>query len=217
MSDPSRITRATYDEVALDFLEHTRDRSRGAARLDRFAAHMPQGASVLDLGCGPGCDGALLRAHGLRVVGLDLSLGMLRAGIAEFPFPRVQADLRALPFACASVAGVWANACLLHLSPEDALRALREIKRVVPPGALVHLSVKEGQDSGWETARYGRPRWFHFWSADALDAVIADAGLTLLEAASERGHRDDWLIRLASFGATANDGASGAGARTTRT
>ncbi|MGH0035740.1 MAG: class I SAM-dependent methyltransferase [Myxococcota bacterium] len=200
MDDPIRTTRTTYDAVADAFLENTRDRSRGAARMDAFAARVGAGAAVLDLGAGPGCDSAELRRRGLRAVSVDLSIGMLRAGAREFPGARVQADLRALPFAAGCVDGVWANASLLHLPPEGLREALREIGRVGRAGAAVHVSVKKGSGAGWERQRYGRPRWFQYWSAAELDGVLTDLGWTLLGASEESTRRDDWLVRLAAIG-----------------
>lgn len=70
-------TRRTYDKIAGRFLENTRDRSVVSLWLGRFAEHLGAGATVLDLGAGPGCDSAELRRLGLRAISLDLSLGML--------------------------------------------------------------------------------------------------------------------------------------------
>ena len=42
------------------FLSRTRDRSRTAHQVDRFAALLPRGALVLDVGAGPGFDSAEL-------------------------------------------------------------------------------------------------------------------------------------------------------------
>jgi SAM-dependent methyltransferase len=120
VSDHVFKTHATYDRIAPRFLANTRDRSVMAAQLDAFVSALPAAALVLDLGAGPGLDSAELRVRGLRVVSIDLSLGMLQVGAAEFPGARVQADIRELPVRTASVAGAWANACLLHLQPHEA-------------------------------------------------------------------------------------------------
>lgn len=200
MEDTAGKTRATYDEVARQFLENTRDRARGARDLDAFAAALPAGATVLDLGSGPGCDSAELRARGLRAVSMDLSLGMLRAGVDEFPGPRVQGDLTRLPFRAGSAAGVWANACLLHLAPRELRGALAEIARVCSSAARVHVSVKIGAGAAWESARYGRPRWFQYWTPKAFDAVLGAAGFEILEAREEETRRDRWIVRAIAPG-----------------
>jgi ubiquinone/menaquinone biosynthesis C-methylase UbiE len=197
MGDRIARTRETYDEIAGRFLENTRDRSPISLWLERFAERLGASASVLDLGAGPGCDSAELRRLGLRPISLDLSLGMLRAGLREFPGPRVQADARRLPFRDGSLAGVWANASLLHLSPEEAATALREVRRVLGARGLLHVAVKSGDGAAWESERYGAPRWFQYWSAADLDALLGTSGFEVIESWSNSTARADWLVRHA--------------------
>jgi ubiquinone/menaquinone biosynthesis C-methylase UbiE len=198
MSDRVLLTRQTYDEIAGRFLENTRDRSSISLWLGRFAERVGAGAAVLDLGAGPGCDSAELRRLGLRPISLDLSLGMLRAGLREFPGPRVQADARLLPLRDGSLAGVWANASLLHLSPEEAATALREVRRVLGAPGVLHVAVKSGDGASWESERYGAPRWFQYWTAADLDALLGAAGFEVVESWSGSGVRADWLVRHAT-------------------
>jgi ubiquinone/menaquinone biosynthesis C-methylase UbiE len=169
-----------------------------SAWLERFAERLGAGARVLDLGAGPGCDSAELRRLGLKAVSLDLSLGMLRAGVREFPGPRIQADARQLPLRDGSLAGVWANASLLHLSPEEAAAALREVRRVLCVPGLLHVSVKSGDGAGWESERYGEPRWFQYWTGADLDTLLMTAGFEITASGSNSTPRADWLVRQAA-------------------
>jgi SAM-dependent methyltransferase len=198
MDDPVSRTRDTYDAIGSEFLENSRDRSVMRAWLDRFASSLPAAALVLDLGAGPGFDSAELRTRGLEAICVDLSLGMLRAGVREFPGARVQSDLRRLPFASCSVCGVWANASLLHLPKPEASSALCEIRRVLHPPGILYLSVKRGSGAEWESRSYGRPRWFQYWSGRALDAALQASGFCVDAAWVNETTRDTWLIRLAS-------------------
>ena len=198
MDEPSAETRRTYDAIGGCFLENSRDRSALVRWLDWFGRELPPGALVLDVGAGPGLDSGELRRRGLRAVGLDLSLGMLRAGVIEAPGPRIQADARRLPIASNRVAGVWANASLLHLSRDDAAIALGGLGRVLRRDGLLFVSVKQGLGAEWESARYGRPRFFQYWTAPDLDAALDRAGFRLLDAATQDGPRNTWLVRLAT-------------------
>ena len=198
MDDPVSRTRDTYDAIATEFLRNTRDRSEMRGWLDRFASSLPTGVLVLDLGAGPGCDSAELRKRGLEAVSVDLSLGMLRAGVRELPGPRVQSDLRRLPFPSRSAHGVWANASLLHLSKAEADLALHEIRRVLRPSGILHVSVKRGSGTEWESERYGRPRWFQYWSEPELNAVLQAAGFDVDAAWVDETALATWLVSLAS-------------------
>jgi SAM-dependent methyltransferase len=198
MNDPVSKTRDTYDAIGAEFLENSRDRSEMHGWLDRFASSLPAGTLVLDLGAGPGFDSAELRKRGVEAICVDLSLGMLRAGVREFPGPRVQSDLRRLPFPSCSVCGAWANASLLHLSRTEASLALREIRRVLQPSGILHVSVKRGSGAEWESERYGKPRWFQYWSDSELDEALQAVGFCVNAAWVNETTRDTWLIRLAS-------------------
>lgn len=196
--DEMRRTRRTYDAVAAEFLERTRDRGPMQEALDRFRAGLGAGALVLDVGSGPGTDSAELRARGLRVVSVDLSLGMLKAGLASLPGLRVQADMRRLPFGRVAD-GLWANASLLHLRRDEFPAALRELGRVLRRHGLLHVGVKRGCREGFEEERYGPglPRYFTFWEAADLDAALRAAGFRIESATEGEGVHDPWLQRLA--------------------
>lgn len=196
MSAHQRTTTATYDAVAAEYLESTRDFARGIEWVVRFAAAVPAGSLVADLGSGPGRDTAQLRRHGLAAFCLDLSSGMLRAGRDEYPAPRLQASLLALPLATGRLHGAWANASLLHLSPTEFDVALGEIRRVLVRGGHLHLTVKRGEGAGWDSSRYGRPRWFQYWSGEELDRALERAGLPPELASEEDSASATWLVRL---------------------
>ncbi|MDJ0787260.1 MAG: DUF952 domain-containing protein [Myxococcota bacterium] len=189
-------TRETYDRVARRFMSKTQDRTQIAPWMDRLAEALAPGARVLDAGGGPGHDLPPLRARGLRPTCADLSLGMLREGAPLHGGPRVQADLRRLPFATGAFDGIWANASLLHLDPGDLERALTELHRILRAGGCAHVAVKKGRGAGWDLERYGEPRWFQYWSADPLDARLEAAGFAIRHAEEHEGRHEPWLVRL---------------------
>ncbi|MDJ0868016.1 MAG: class I SAM-dependent methyltransferase [Myxococcota bacterium] len=135
-----------------------RDPSRLNARLavhQRFSTN-PQGwqrwlfeqvalspdAEILELGCGPGTLWSVNRERvpaGWRLVLSDASRGMLETaraalGSDRFRFERVLAT--AIPHPDARFDAVFAHHMLYHV--DDRARALREIRRVLRPGGLLH-------------------------------------------------------------------------------
>lgn len=126
---------------------------------------------------------------------MDFSLGMLRAGLADFEGPRVQGDLRWLPFVDDAFGGAWVNASLLHLWPDEVDLALAEIARILRPGGWLHTSVKGGTGDEWEDARYGEPRWFHYWSEDDFDERLARAGFEIHDGDYDEVRSQPWILR----------------------
>ena len=130
---------ATYEARFLDELDRKpRDRELLAA----FADDVDD--PVLDLGCGPGQIGFAVGRHGRRVIGADLSLPMARLAATRLA-AAVVADMRALPFADASLGGVVAFYSLIHVRRPDLQPALHELARVLRPGGLLLVSAHEGE------------------------------------------------------------------------
>lgn len=91
---------------------------------------------ILDIGFGTGLSLPHYPAAG-EVVGLDLSLPMLRHARAAGPRPAllIQADAEHLPFPGASFDSVAFNLCLCTIPDPEA--AVREGLRVARPGAVL--------------------------------------------------------------------------------
>ena len=211
MSGRALRTQLTYDAVAADFLARNADRSVLRPHIERFAAHVPRPGVVLDLGAGPCCDSAELRALGLRVLSVDRSRGMLTVARERYPGPRVQADLRRLPFASGVAQGAWASASLLHLPRHELAPALAGIREVLAPSGALFVSLKRGSGERWETERYGaeQPRWFTYFSEKEVDAALRCAGFEIIHAESRAGSTAQWLMRLCRVPSTARVRAGG--------
>lgn len=196
--DHAERNHETYDRVASEYFAKHRDRSLLHAWMRRFAEVVPAGV-VLDLGAGPCEDSATLRGLGLDVVCVDRSRSMLTVARHEFPGPRVQADLRHLPFRARSVAGAWACASLLHLDRSEVQPALIGIGQLIIEGGALFISLKDGTDERWDTTSYGPqgPRWYTYWTAGDVDALLEAAGFAIVAAATHPGTKDNWHFRIA--------------------
>lgn len=202
--DHAQRTQQSYDLGARQYLERNGDRSVHEAWFARFAGLLVPGAQVLDLGSGPCSDAAELAARGLRVTALDRSAEMLRLGAAHFAGTRVRGDLRRVPLASASFAGVWASASLLHLQRDELPAALAEARRVLAPGGALFASLKQGDGERWEPS-YWDPmaeRWFTYYREEELDRALHAAGFESLVAETRTGTRpsarpETWLMRIA--------------------
>ncbi len=208
MRDPVERTTRTYDRIASRFAaRHWNVRLERA--LEAFTRHLPSGASVLDLGCGPGRDVALLRERGLRVLGLDRSMGMLREAQRRVGGALVCADMRTLPLGDASLDGVWMCAALLHLPRAEAPIALAEVHRVLRPGGVLYVSVQRGEGEAWDLS--DGPRFFAYYQPDEFVARVQAAGFTLQECWIDPTERATW-INLIAVTNPSRDRTRGAGA-----
>jgi SAM-dependent methyltransferase len=175
--------RAAYDRVARRFAVVNADvPAQVAASAEEFLAAVGANGIVLDLGCGHGRDIAWFEARGLRVVGADLSAGMLSQARCRARGPLVQADMRYPPFRDRTFRGIWCNAAILHLPKSDLACALGEIHRILETGGVFFVAIQVGAGEGWEKGAYDQPveRFFARYTPDEFASSLATAGFAVV-------------------------------------
>ncbi|MBM4248028.1 MAG: class I SAM-dependent methyltransferase [Euryarchaeota archaeon] len=147
---------------------------------------LPQGALVLETGCGGGRLLVPLSRHlpGLTVVGVDIARSALRALAGRCPGRLVRAEVAALPFRDGSFDAVLCRHVLGHLPEEGRRAAASEMLRVVRAGGRLFFE-------GFSTAdaRFGRGRevepatfergdgiWHHYFTPGEVGLLFPGAG-----------------------------------------
>ncbi len=103
------------------------------------------GGLVADVGCGPGRVAALLAEHEIRVVGFDISEGLLAHARVTHPgLIFEQGQLDDLPVADGSLVGAVCWYSIIHTPPAELDAAFGELARVLEPGGHLFLAFQEG-------------------------------------------------------------------------
>ena len=156
------------------------------------------GGRVLDVGCGSGRLSIALGCArpSVTIIGLDnfsaeyirshgapnTERNFLAAGIADRASIQ-SGDMRDMPFEAGSFEGAMSSAAIDHLQPEDIRKTLREVNRVVVPGADFLLMVIV--PNIWLTIAFGpligRMRGRNFWRES-----LAQAGFTIQREGTKR-------------------------------
>ena len=201
---PAATVRA-YDASAADYRDATTDLSDPVlAAVGRFAGVLPAGARVLEIGSGSGRDARALEEAGLSVRRTDVTPGfvdLLRAAGDEADVLDPLTDDLADPAAPGTpYAGVWANACLLHVPREHLSAVLARLAGATVPGGLLFVTFKEGDGESWSVhGHVGSPRLFTYWREDPLRGLLAGAGLSVEHVGRHDGTRGEtWLEVLAT-------------------
>lgn len=192
MEPTSHDVRATYDRIAAHF---AKTREYAWPEVESFLDDRV-GETALDLGCANGRHSELLADHAKRVVGADVSAGLLaeareRATEREFGLDLVQCDAARIPLAADAVdLGVYV-ATLHHLPTREArVGSLNELARVLSPDGTALVSAwstahdkfdrEEGFDTtvdwtlpGGETV----PRFYHIYSPDEFREDLESSAL----------------------------------------
>ncbi|WP_316014771.1 GFA family protein [Roseobacter sp. HKCCA0434] len=138
-------TLAFYDENAADYAAYS-DATEAHPRLARWIDTLPEGARVLDLGCGTGWAAAQIGRAGFDVRAMDGS-----RGLAEEALQRHGIEVEIVDFAelseKAAFEAVWAFFSLQHAPRDRMPDHLRRIWEATTPGARLFLGLKEGTGS----------------------------------------------------------------------
>lgn len=182
------ITAQSYETDARSWHEAHLDEVRAVSRADsydRFASYLAPGSLVLDLGCGTGLDAPPLAARGLRLLGLDISVEMLRIARSLLPLVGrlLQGEMHALPLADGSVDAVVAVGSIHHLPKGEAGHAVREVVRVLRPGGVFAAAAERGSFEGFVAEQEGVAgrRWYAFYEPDEFERVFTTAGLAVID------------------------------------
>ena len=192
VGDAKRATIAAYEADAAAYAAGTAALTSGLPEIDAFAARLPAGALVLEIGSGPGRDARWLEERGLRVRRTDITaafVDLMRADgfTADVLDPLVD-DLGG-PYD-----GVWASAVLLHLQRVEMPVVLARLHGATRVGGVLGLSVKDGDGDAWSVhGHIGAPRHFTYWREEPLRAALESSGWRVERLARHVGQRDDWL------------------------
>ncbi|SEO35821.1 Methyltransferase domain-containing protein [Halogranum amylolyticum] len=189
---------ATYDRIAAHFAS---TREYAWPEVEQFVDEWGSDRRrALDLGCGNGRHAELLADHVERVVGLDVSRGLLaearvRATERNFSVDLVHGDAARLPFVADGFDLAVYVATLHHLqSRETRVASLSELARVLTPDGRAVVSVwstehdtfdaEVGFDTtvdwtlpGGETV----PRYYHIYDSEEFQADLKSSDLDVVE------------------------------------
>ena len=210
--DHRRTVESGYDLMAEQYLAtKNREDPLALAALEDLASLLPQGAAVLDLGCGAGIPVTRwLADRGFAVTGVDVSAGQLdlaRNNVPEATF--IKADMTEVTFAPDSFEAVIAFYSIIHVPRTEHPALLGRIHRWLKPDgiflATMTLTDSEGRDDDWEG--WGAPMVWSHYDGDTTVAMLREAGFAIryAEPRSCGGTVDEsetWLWVLGRKGAT---------------
>nr|BFE64235.1 class I SAM-dependent methyltransferase [Dactylosporangium thailandense] len=151
-------TRASYNTVAKSYAEFVTGALTGdpylAATLNLFAALLPLGAPVADVGCGPGHVTAHLAELGPDAFGIDLSPAMI--DLAREAYPQLTFEVGDMTeLTLPPVAGILSFWSLIHIPDESIPPTLAGFHRALNPGGVLLLGFHAGDGTRLKTEGYG--------------------------------------------------------------
>ena len=170
-------TKAYFDNVAGQWDDMRRQFfGEGVRRAAIAAAGVKPGMVVADVGTGTGFLAELALEAGARVIGIDISDGMLAQVSSRFAgraFEARRADEGPLPLQAGEVDAVVGNMVLHHA--EDPPAAIADMARALRPGGTLVITDADTHTHEWLRTEQ-HDRWLGFERADVA-AWFRAAGL----------------------------------------
>lgn len=209
VSQPKEIVARGYDAIALRYAEWAGKVDSPAMEwLRDLDARLPDGADVLELGCGRGVPATRELARRHRVTGVDISavqLELARHHVPEASF--VHADATELEVAPASLDAVVALYLFGHVPADDQARLIARACSWLRSGGFV-LATFSGGEAGETVAEdwLGAPMFFASLGGDAYVPLLREEGVEPLRdeivVQHEPGHGEvafRWVLARATW------------------
>jgi SAM-dependent methyltransferase len=173
------VTRG-YDAIGSRYREWSSASPVRLAHVQNLLRRLPDGSTVVDLGCGPGEPATRMLARRHRVVGVDLSRVQLSLAQQAAPSAAfVRADMTRFALRAGSVDAVGSFYAFGHLPPASHAPLLRSISQWLRPTGVLVASAPLTAEDGLEADWLGVPMYFGGIGEQATYDAVHAAGLQL--------------------------------------
>lgn len=184
MSDPRvEIVQRGYDRIA-DSFRNWRDEIEGDPRREwaaDLASRLPDGAAVLELGCGAGVPDTAELARRFRVTGVDFSAEQLRRARESVPgVALLHADFLELDLPDESFDAVCSFYVLNHVPRERLGEVFERITGWLRPGGLAMHAFGASDLEAWTGEWLGAETFFSGYEPPDNRRLVEAAGLTIV-------------------------------------
>jgi len=200
--DHKGIVEAGYDRMSGAYLasKNPNDMATKEA-LDDIFQRLPEGAAVLDLGCGAGVPVAQRLAQRFVVTGVDISAEQIRLARERVPIAKfIKADMTGLELPYGTFDAVVALYSIIHVPREEHGALLRRIRRWLKPGGIFlatwPLTEWEGEEANWEG--WGATMWWSHFDKETYVGMLRQSGFEIEWADEKKSGAETWMWALAT-------------------
>jgi cyclopropane fatty-acyl-phospholipid synthase-like methyltransferase len=185
-AERSALVGRGYDAVADRYaaLERAGREWPRLAWLEKLLDGVPDGARVLDLGCGNGVPATRAMAERFATTGVDVSRAQVERARRNVPDAEfIHADLGDVGFPDGRFAAIAAFYVIDHVPREHHAEILARLHRWLAPGGRLLFTIEPYDEPGTVGDWLGEPMFFSQYDADTTLGLVRAAGFEVLETA----------------------------------
>ena len=182
MERDGEIIARGYDQVADEYeaLESTEAPWPRLKRVRAFAADLPPGSRVLDIGCGNGVPATQELALKHEVTGIDISEEQIARAKPNVPTAMfICGDAREIDLPLGAFNAIVALYLIDNIAREDYPALFRRFAELLRPNGRVLLSAEPGDDPWQSYTWLGVPMFINTVPTAELVQLLEDAGLSV--------------------------------------
>ncbi len=174
--------RTGYNTIAADYLANRSSDSDDVRLLGDLVQRLPQGAWILDAGCGAGVPVTRFLGRFHRVVGVDFAEAQIRLARRLVPGTRfVCQDITRLGFPDETFEAICSYYAIIHIPRREHEAVLRRFYRLLKPSglALLCLGAEDLEEDIVDNYLGARMYWSHY-DAETNLRLIRGCGFKLI-------------------------------------
>ena len=186
--DTNKEAVAIFDKLASQYQDKFMDVGIYQDSLERFCNELHRnGASVLDIACGPGniTKYLLNKRPDLNILGIDLAPNMVALAAINNPGAVFRLlDSRNISTLGSKYDGVVCAFCLPYLSEEEVVHLINDVAKLLNPDGVFYISTMEEDEynhSGYKMSSSGDQMYIHYHTGSHLIAALQANELKIID------------------------------------
>ncbi len=178
---PRKIVKAGYSRMASTYRATRTNDSRDIQLLRLLVERLPQGAFVLDAGCGSGYPVAQFLAGFFQVTGMDFSEEQIRLAKTTAPGPSfICGDITRLPFRDSTFDAVVSYYTIIHVPRAEHPELLLGFHRILRQGGLALLCMGAGDLPSDISDYHGAEMFWSHYDSETNLRMMKENGFVVL-------------------------------------
>ncbi len=178
---PKEIVKAGYSKIGPAYRATRTNESRDVRLLHLLVERLPQGAMVLDAGCGSGYPVVQFLARVFQVTGMDFAEEQIRLAKRMVPGAAfVCGDITSLPFRDRTFDAVVSYYTIIHVPRSEHPELLLDFHRILRPGGLALLCMGAGDLPSDISDYHGTQMFWSHYDSETNLRMMRETGFTIL-------------------------------------